>query len=204
MEDALLKHLWHSSSFRMRKKLERFFQNHSLERISRSWLGLQKAVCCPMHELRPLFTCSHSCVAACKASNGPAVTAGRCEAVAGGWTYPVGTCPVVWSLGNTTQLYVSVLASHTLTEIVIMLELLVSQKYCWGGKSNALFGFNPVLMVCAVLLSCFPCKISFSLISMRLIFNLRNSFLPSNLLNLSTGVAVIMKTLAKNTSAKGA
>lgn len=107
------------------------------------------------------------------------------------------------SLGITAGLYVSALASYIFPKILIMLELPLSQKYCWGGTSNGLFGFNPVLAICAVLLSCFPCKISFSFISARLIFNLRSSFLPPNLLNLSTGVPVVRDRLSENVNAKG-
>lgn len=59
---------------------------------------------------------------------------------------------------------------------------------------------NPVLAVSVALLS----KVRFSLIPGRLIFNLRKNFLPTDLLNVATGVPIIMKILLKSVNAKGA
>lgn len=67
-----------------------------------------------------------------------------------------------------------------------------------------LFVFNPVLALYVALLSCSLSKISFTLIPGRLIFNLRKNFLPPNLLNLSTGVPIIVKILLKSINTKGA
>lgn len=60
--------------------------------------------------------------------------------------------------------------------------------------------FNPVLAVYVALLS----KVRSSLIAGRLIFNLRKNFLPPDLLNVATGVPIIMKILLKSVNAKGA
>lgn len=60
--------------------------------------------------------------------------------------------------------------------------------------------FNPVLAVSVALLS----KVRFSLIAGRLIFDLRKNFLPTDLLNVATGVPIIMKILLKSVNAKGA
>lgn len=60
--------------------------------------------------------------------------------------------------------------------------------------------FNPVLAVSVALLS----KVRFSLIAGRLIFDLRKNFLPTDLLNLATGVLIIVKILLKSVDTKGA
>lgn len=60
--------------------------------------------------------------------------------------------------------------------------------------------FNPVLAVYVALLS----KVRFTLMLGRLIFNLRKNFLPPDLLNLATGVPIIVKILLKSINAKGA